>query len=919
MKKIKWKKIIPLLIGCSAATLTVSIATPLLVTKTSNHVKTLVNKYGFTTPISSNQNIVSLNGLAYLIDNSDMTATVIGYQRNLNVNLANNNDSKSINSSDIQVNKNNGELVIPSIINNNGKVYVVESIGVGAFFNEGITDIVLPSTIKSIDADAFANNKLTQVNLPNNLQQLGNNAFSNNLFGYGVKIYLPTECQWNKNGNLAPFNNTNNLGKFAPGVETIIQNSAVYEYSSVSNVWRIQSYLPSIADNVKSHVTPSSTALHYQKINDSLKAPTKQLHFNYHPITVPTNSSLATTRILFQQARWNWYEGSAEFKNSQIILNNVKNKSINLTIYSPTENKTIFNSQTNNQTSIPIQDGDILNFGVSNIHPKIITHVPVNQKITTSNYKELNVFYEIANSTSWQNGETTSFMVTQNGLIPYQNITHIQNNILVHNADKDYEVQGTTLANHNVSIQVGNSPIQNVQSNINGVFKFKVPKTTTLNTLVKVKVDGCYESNFKLIGANPVKSALLFEIGANKFGLSPNGYDGKFEIWNTSNNSMPDYNNPSPSVTSNYFDGKAVFKTEKLNNSTIILKNSAIVDGKPVSSSVTINLENIKTYLDLQNDLNSLKYYPNVKNELSILLPVHSNYLFATLSNGLQISTTSQQVTENQKNYEEYLLNIDSNGIQNATYSYQNSSVGLAKNWIASNYMLVTTDTDGKLITMNLSYNWDDPTPLMWKIVKEVTYNLQTNYQKAVALSQWVFQNMTYTLKYTYGKAISQTFNHLEGVCGNYATLLAVMCQMAGMVSRVVYGEAISGANYFSDYWVIDHAWTQIWDNQLGQWITIDPTWNWYTPYGQVQNSMNIARSDEHIVLVLWPKHTNYFSYFEGNEDQALNLLGMFYGVKQGQNSTLYPAQYAINFAQILKVAGSYKDNEFGRIANFIN
>ncbi|MBO6041936.1 hypothetical protein J6P52_02005 [bacterium] len=64
---------------------------------------------------------------------------------------------------------------------------------------------------------------------------------------------------------------------------------------------------------------------------------------------------------------------------------------------------------------------------------------------------------------------------------------------------------------------------------------------------------------------------------------------------------------------------------------------------------------------------------------------------------------------------------------------------------------------------------------------------------------------MTYTSTYSYGHTISQTFNHLEGVCGNYADLAAVMCMMAGMVSRIVIGNCSNATSYFSPSYV-NHA-----------------------------------------------------------------------------------------------------------------
>ena len=36
--------------------------------------------------------------------------------------------------------------------------------------------------------------------------------------------------------------------------------------------------------------------------------------------------------------------------------------------------------------------------------------------------------------------------------------------------------------------------------------------------------------------------------------------------------------------------------------------------------------------------------------------------------------------------------------------------------------------------------------------------------------------NIAYTSKYDYEHTISQTFNHLEGVCGNHLYLAWIMC-----------------------------------------------------------------------------------------------------------------------------------------------
>ena len=60
---------------------------------------------------------------------------------------------------------------------NNAKL---ESIPDGAFYNNSLTDVVLPSTVKSIGQYAFANNKLSSIQFPDSLVKLEDGAFYNN-------------------------------------------------------------------------------------------------------------------------------------------------------------------------------------------------------------------------------------------------------------------------------------------------------------------------------------------------------------------------------------------------------------------------------------------------------------------------------------------------------------------------------------------------------------------------------------------------------------------------------------------------------------------------------------------------------------------------------------------------------------------
>jgi hypothetical protein len=64
---------------------------------------------------------------------------------------------------------------IPNILNNN-----VKSIGIKAFAENNITELIIPDSVTYIGNWAFANNKLTKVTIPNSVTNIGEWAFANN-------------------------------------------------------------------------------------------------------------------------------------------------------------------------------------------------------------------------------------------------------------------------------------------------------------------------------------------------------------------------------------------------------------------------------------------------------------------------------------------------------------------------------------------------------------------------------------------------------------------------------------------------------------------------------------------------------------------------------------------------------------------
>lgn len=117
------------------------------------------------------------------------------------------------------------DLEIPCTINNK----IVKSIKSGAFYDNNLTSVKIPSTVSSIELSAFENNKLTKVVLPENMDVLGRKAFANNEL---ETIDLPKNITEIESGLLA-----NNLLKTIdiPESVTIIGSNA-FENNKLSSI-----------------------------------------------------------------------------------------------------------------------------------------------------------------------------------------------------------------------------------------------------------------------------------------------------------------------------------------------------------------------------------------------------------------------------------------------------------------------------------------------------------------------------------------------------------------------------------------------------------------------------------------------------------------------------------------------------------
>lgn len=110
---------------------------------------------------------------------------------------------------------------------------------------------------------------------------------------------------------------------------------------------------------------------------------------------------------------------------------------------------------------------------------------------------------------------------------------------------------------------------------------------------------------------------------------------------------------------------------------------------------------------------------------------------------------------------------------------------------------------------------------------EEIVSNAKTDREKAQRLYAWIGSN----IKYDFNKAEKalgpegvknsgsiEAWNSRKGICFDYACLYVSMARAVGLGSRIITGEAYDGQNYGP------HAWNQVYLEDEGKWINVDPT-----------------------------------------------------------------------------------------------
>lgn len=121
--------------------------------------------------------------------------------------------------------------------------------------------------------------------------------------------------------------------------------------------------------------------------------------------------------------------------------------------------------------------------------------------------------------------------------------------------------------------------------------------------------------------------------------------------------------------------------------------------------------------------------------------------------------------------------------------------------------------------------DWENADSAILTKAKELTKQAKTNMDKAKAIHEYIIKNYTYdnkkasSIESDYTPNASKFFKDKSGICYDYATLAAVMLRSVGVPTKLAKGYETSNSKVY-------HAWNEVYDDALGEWITIDTTFD---------------------------------------------------------------------------------------------
>ncbi|MGL5764695.1 MAG: transglutaminase domain-containing protein [Sarcina sp.] len=491
----------------------------------------------------------------------------------------------------------------------------------------------------------------------------------------------------------------------------------------------------------------------------------------------------------------------------------------------------------------------VLETAINNLSFKFGDIIAISYNNSQGNVQIYNGASSVGNTT----GAIEYFKVTQNGLVKYVNPTTIDPlNVLTSNAINTLNVQGKTIANKKITINVSGAAFTGT-SDSNGNFNISVSsqKPFTNTTAINVKVAGeiaqtIYPSPANMLESN---SGIYFAGKSNEFGkIVFNPITMKMQwlapgVSTTVANDNPTTYNPNL-VPTNL--GEVINSGTKDKVLGIVVKSQ---NGDVLLNQSFIGTSTLQNIYNAVNNV-SFKYGDTIEiyqNAGSIGVNVFSNgNIVAPDATYITLTITPQGLVD---------------GIKSQTVYNQPFTV-------ADYYAM-----KGRVTTGITASGWDDGSQklaenmvmnqAMQDKVNNAIKDATTDVEKAKAIFEIVSP-------VPYKNVGGNTINTYEngGVCFNKSQLFAVMGQYAGLVTRVVTGYVNEPSNYqqYTGY----HSWNQVWIPSQNEWMTIDTTWHIF----DCNQYVNANRHSFSVQATLWNPDNSYTSYFANDPAKAWEHTG---------------------------------------------
>ena len=905
-------------------------------------------------------NISNSNKLPY---NTTDTSTLVSTNNTFTYKCANGNVLLfSINNNNVNTvtllgfaQKVSNDLIIPNVIITNETFYAVTAIAAGAFYGQNLTSVTFNSDLQTIGALAFANNSLSSLTLPNNLQSIGNEAFISNQFPHAYAVYMPNNTSWSKNWLTCPFGNKNNLSKLVNGIQFVIQSSAVYEFQPDQNAWVIVSYNITNDPTSNSQWTTSTGSWGRDNASDvAQQTPdmdyAKNINVN---LSTSFNGNLSDfclyTQNESEEIGWVFYFDPTNhtfnvFTGNNYLFGNGVSTTLDISLYDPYSGKYIFDWQLNAsdqsvpQTSFPYQIGDIFSYQVNNTQSDAWAYIASNfNSSLLSNYSLLNItlnrYIDLYDAWTEVHGLQSNFVIKPTGIYPTSSTTNLSN-VSYNPTTGLLNLVGTSLPNMQYGVYYGGSKVGTFNSDNNGNINasLKIQENLTATDNITISALSATNNNTNVVypapytthlqGFNPKESFLQLQLDGISTQMMFDGFTNHVQVVSI-NTTWPAYATNDGYYSTDSLASSATFDSSGSLTITIKNQTGTIIWNKPFNYTNGEDVSQLYAYLNSLPYENGYTYtflgddysFSNIFNNGQVV-PYGSSKINGVNQSSFIVNNTGITCTTNQSIHNGYLGAVNEYNFYGANSSLWKATYG----WLACSY--------GDMFTTDLfSENWYNPNQYMVEVAKQIAATYPNPVNEVMAIFNWTYNNITYGTTWAYYQTVRGYFEHLEGVCANISDVFGALLKIDGFVSRQVYGSVDSiNVNQVENNMVsdLDHEWTQVWMPSLQEWITLDPTWNWALPFGDVESQFNVERSDMAVEVVEWPEvgtgqyydnygtltyhnyeYDNYFSYFKGCEYQALLNLGRDFDILPGMYQNIYRYSYAADLADIINWAAS--------------